>query len=152
MSKLQAAIVSLALALSATAGVASAEMYKDYTPGPGVWTSTAIEVDPNHVDDYLTGLKASDIPGLEILKKHGLIDNYTLMVSDTYVAGTPNVIISVHYVNAAALEPDQARDQMIEKEIYAAVPKAQGDTAIAGYEKYRKFLQITTWRSVEFTK
>ncbi len=134
-----------------SAGAASAEIYKDYVPGKGIWIETFIEVDPNHVDDYLTGLKASDVPGLEILKKHGLIDEYKFMTSDSYATGQPNIVIAVHYVNAAALEPDSVRDQMIEKETYAAVSKSQGDAAIAGYEKYRKFSQISSWRSVEFT-
>jgi hypothetical protein len=135
-----------------SAGAASAEVYKDYVPGKGIWIETFIEVDPNHIDDYLTGLKASDIPGLEILKKHGLIDDYKFMESDSYAAGQPNVVIAVHYVSASALEPDAARDQMIEKETYAAVSKTQGDAAIAGYEKYRKFSQISAWHSIEFTK
>jgi len=141
-----------AVTLLFSAGAASAEMYKDYVPGKGIWIETFVEVDPNHVDDYLTGLKASDIPGLEILKKHGLIDDYKFMTSDSYSAGQANVVIAVHYVSAAALEPDAARDQMIEKETYAAVPKTQDDAAIAGYEKYRKFAQISSWRTVEFTK
>ncbi len=141
-----------AVTLLFSAGAASAEIYKDYVPGKGIWVETFVEVDPNHLDDYLTGLKATDVPGLEILKKHGLIDDYKFTTSDSYSAGQPNVIIAVHYVSAAALEPDAARDQMIEKETYAAVPKTQGDAAIAGYEKYRKFSQISNWRSVEFTK
>lgn len=135
-----------------SAAAASAEMYKDYTPDPGIWSETVVEVDPNHVDDYLVGLKASQIPAMEIMKKHGLIDNYIFMVKDGYNAGAPNVIIATHYVNAAAMEPDQGRDQAIEKEIYATFSKEKGDAAVAGYEKYRKFTEINNWRTITFTK
>ena len=36
-------------------GVAMAKQYTDYMPQKGIWEITAVEVDPNHVDDYLTG-------------------------------------------------------------------------------------------------
>ena len=149
-SKHLLAISASLLLMSATA--ASAEIYKDYTPDTGIWSETVIEVDPNHVDDYLVGLKASQVPALEIMKKHGLIDNYIFMVKDGYNAGAPNVIIATHFVNAAAMEPDQARDQAIEKEIYAAFSKEKGEAAVAGYEKYRKFIEINNWRTITFTK
>lgn len=146
------AVLAGAVALWVSTGAASAEMYKDYVPGKGVWVQTFVEVDSNHVDDYLTGLKASDVPAIEVLKKHGLVDDYKVMTTKSYAAGQPNVIIAVHFVSAEAMEPDQARDQAIEKDIYAAVPKSQDDAAIAAYEKYRKFTQISNWRTVEFTK
>ena len=39
-----------------------AEPYTDYAPQKGYWTINAVEVDPNHVDDYLTGLRSSRFP------------------------------------------------------------------------------------------
>ena len=32
---------------------AAAKPYVDYTPQKGYWDINAVEVDPNHVDDYL---------------------------------------------------------------------------------------------------
>ncbi len=58
------------------APAAHAKEYVDYGYGKGVWLVTQVEVDPNHVDDYLTGLKQSQVPGFDVMKKRGLIDDY----------------------------------------------------------------------------
>ena len=55
---------------------AAAEPYVDYTPQKGYWTISAVEVDPNHVDEYLTGLRSSQVSAFEVLKRRGLIDDY----------------------------------------------------------------------------
>ncbi len=144
-----------ALAAASTlvaAGAANAKEYVDYGYGKGIWTINQVEVDPNHVDDYLTGLKQSEVPGFEIMKKHGIIDDYTFSVKNGYTKGMPNVVIAVHYVNADGLMPNQARDQMLDKEIEATFSEDAGKTAVAGYEKYRKFLDNSTWLDVTFKK
>jgi hypothetical protein len=69
----------------------AAEQYVDYTPQKGYWSINAVEVDPNHVDDYLTGLRASQVTAFEVLKRRGLIDDYKFMVRTGYVKGSPNV-------------------------------------------------------------
>ncbi len=134
------------------ASSAHAKEYVDYGYGKGVWMITQVDVDPNHVDDYLTGLKQSEVPGFDIMKKHGLIDDYSFSVKNGYTKGMPNVVIAVHYVSADALMPDQARDQMLEKEIMATMSEAAGKAAIAGYEKYRSFVDTSTWMDVTFKK
>ncbi|MEA3068237.1 MAG: hypothetical protein QOK41_1644, partial [Sphingomonadales bacterium] len=50
-----------ALALAWVSTPCAAEPYVDYTPQKGYWTITAVDVDPNHVDDYLTGLRSSQV-------------------------------------------------------------------------------------------
>jgi hypothetical protein len=144
-----------ALAVATTlvlAGTAHAKPYVDYSFGKGLWEINQIEVDPNHVDDYLTGLKQSEVPGFEIMKKHGIIDDYSFSVKNGYTKGMPNVVIAVHYVSADGLMPNQARDQMIEKEIVATFSEQAGKAAIAGYEKYRTFVDDSTWIDVTFKK
>jgi hypothetical protein len=144
-----------ALALASTlvlAGTAHAKEYVDYGYGKGIWEITQVEVDPNHVDDYLTGLKQSEVPGFDIMKKHGIIDDYSFSVKNGYTKGMPNVVIAVHFVNAEGLMPDQARDQMLDKEIYATMSEQAGKAAIAGYEKYRSFIDTSTWMDVTFKK
>ena len=140
-----------ALALCA-ATTASAEVYVDYTPESGVWDINAIDVDPNHIDDYLVGLKSSQMPLFEILKKRGMIDAYKFVVRNGYAKGSPSVLIMVHYTSYAALAPDKARDQAIEKEVRAGFSKEQGDAAVAGYEKYRTFIDNGQWTEVTMTK
>ncbi|NGY06615.1 hypothetical protein [Solimonas terrae] len=147
-------IKSLALGaiLVAGVGVAQAEMYKDYSPGKGVWVIQTIEVDPNHVDDYLVGIKQSLVAGFDIQKKHGLIDDYKIFARDGATAGTPNVMSMVHFVNEAALAPDQKRDQAIEKEEFAAFSKEAGEAAVKQYETYRKLIDNARWTEIDFGK
>jgi hypothetical protein len=131
---------------------ALADPYVDYTPQMGYWQINAIEVDPNHVDEYLTGLRTSQVTGFEVLKKRGLIDDYKFMVRNGYVKGSPNVLIMTHSPTSANLDPNKERDLAIEKEMYAAFSKEQGDKAVAGYEKYRTFIDDAQWTAMDMAK
>ena len=143
---------ALAASLALAAGVASAEPYVDWTPQKSFWQITAIEVDPNHLDDYLSGLRRSQLPALEVLKRRGIIDDYRFVVRQGYVKGSPNVLIMTHSPTLASLDPDQARDKAIEKEIYALFSKEKGEAAVAGYEKYRTFIDDGFWNTVVLNK
>ncbi len=98
------------------ASAAAAEPYVDYTPQKGYWSINAVEVDPNHVDDYLTGLRSSQGSAFEVLKRRGLIDDYKFMVRTGYQKGSPNVLIMTHVPSTALDDPDQVRDQAVQKE------------------------------------
>jgi len=141
-----------ALLACASATMSSAKMYVDYTPEKGVWEINAVEVDPNHVDDYLTGLRRTQIPLFEILKKRALIDDYRIVVRNGYTKGSPNVLIETHLPSIALLAPDKARDEALDKEMMATLPEEQGKAAIANYEKYRQFLDDSFWSEVRFAK
>lgn len=130
---------------------AVAEPYVDYTPLKGVTHVQTIKVDPNHLDDYLTGLKKSWLPGEEIAKKHGVIDDYQVMVKLNSGAGA-NVVLVEHYPSIAALDPDQARDQAIEKEGLAALSKEQGLALTNGFDKYREFISDDYYQSYNYGK
>lgn len=138
-------VVAVLAAGVAVVGAAQAKRYVDYTPEKGVWEIRAIEVDPNHVDDYLTGLRHSQIPGFDLLRRRGIIDNYRILVRQGHVKGSPNVLVETHYPSYATLGPDKARDQAIEAEIDAQFNEQQGRAAVAGYEKYRQFLDDSLW-------
>ena len=134
------------------ASIALAEQYVDWSPGKGLWEINAVDVDPNHVDDYLVGLRRSQVPGFEVMKRHGIIDDYKFMVRQGFGKDQPNVLIMTHYTSAAMLEPDKARDQMIEKEVLATFSEDQGKVAVAGYEKYRQFIDDGLWGEVTLAK
>ena len=141
-----------ALSLACVSTAAVAEPYVDYTPQKGYWTINAIEVDPNHVDDYLTGLRSSQVSAFEVLKRRGLIDDYKFMTRTGYVKGSPNVLIMTHVPSSALDDPNQARDQAVEKEIYSAFSKEKGDAAVSGYEKYRTFIDNGNWQTMTMAK
>jgi hypothetical protein len=148
-------IVLSALAAASIAFAAApvtAKQYVDYTPQKGYWDINAVEVDPNHIDDYLTGLSKSLVPVFETLKKRGLIDEYKFMNRVGYVKGSPNVLILTHSKSLGVLDPERERDMAIEAEINAAFSEAQQDAAVAGYEKYRTFIDNGQWIDVKMGK
>jgi hypothetical protein len=131
---------------------ATAKQYVDYTPQKGFWDINAVEVDPNHIDEYLTGLRASLIPTFETLKKHGVIDDYKFLSRNGYNKGSPNVLIMTHSASNSVQDANKERDQAIDREIEAVFTKAQNDAAIAGYEKYRTFVGDDQWTEIVMTK
>jgi len=130
----------------------NAKPYVDYTPQKGYWDINAVEVDPNHVDDYLTGLSKSLVPVFEALKRRGLVDEYKFMSRYGYVKGSPNVLILTHSKTTGVLDADRERDQAVEAEINAAFSEAQQDAAVAEYEKYRTFVDNGQWQDVKMGK
>jgi len=141
-----------AAAAIAMASVGWTEPYKDYTPQKGAWQVQEVHVDPNHIDDYLTGLKATYIPSQEIAKKHGIIDSYLILVRMDAGGNGDNVMLVTHYPSLAGLEPDKARDQAMEQENYAAVSKEKGESMVAGFERYRTFVRDGYWQVMDLGK
>lgn len=145
-------ITCAALAVGVVAaGAAAAEPYVDYTVDKGAWEVTTVKVDPNHIDDYLTGLHKGWLPIQEVLKAHGVIDQYLVLEKLNSGAGA-NVQLIVHYPSLAMMEPDKARDQAIQKEAFAKVSKEAGEAAVSGYDKYRTFVSDEIWTSVQMAK
>jgi hypothetical protein len=112
---------------------AAAKQWVDYVPEKGFWQYTYVKVDVNHIDDYLTQMKSIWVPGREIDEKHGLIDRYQVMTNIMGAAGDANVMLCMHYVSFAALDPDKLRDMAIDEENAAALSRA----ASADFNKYR---------------
>lgn len=131
---------------------AAAKQYVDYTPQKGYWDINAVSVDPNHVDDYLTGISKSLVPVFETLKRRGLIDEYKFLSRIGYVKDSPNVLILTHSKTTGVLDADRERDQAVEAEINAAFSEAQQDAAVAGYEKYRTFIDNGQWIDIKMGK
>jgi len=130
---------------------ASAEPWIDWSPQKGVWSVTSVKVDPNHVDDYLTGLKKVWVPGEEYAKKQGMIDQYEVMVNVNAAAGA-NVLLIEHLTSFAMLDPNKKRDMEMQKAMEAQMPKTQQEGMVAGFDKYRSFVGSDLWQSVEFSK
>jgi len=145
--------IALAVGVAAFAvSIACADPYKDYTPEKGVWQVTTVKVDPNHIDDYLVGLKKALIPGMETAKKHGVIDNYFVMVNPNSADDSGNVLIGQHYVSFAAMDPDKTRDTQMQKEALAQMSKEAGQKLTNGFDKYRSFVNETMWTGINFGK
>ena len=75
-----------------------------------------------------------------------------IMTRTGYVKGSPNVLIMTHVPSSALDDPNQARDQAVEKEIYSAFSKEKGEAAVRGYEKYRTFVDNGNWQTVTMAR
>ena len=135
----------------ALAGTAAADPWVDYTPQKGGWEVTTVKVDPNHVDDYLVGLKNAWVPQMEALKRHGVIDSYSVMVKLNSGAGD-NVILLQHYPTLANLEPEKTRDMALMAEGRAQMSKEAGEKLTNGFDKYRSFSSDEIWTGIEYPK
>lgn len=144
-----ACTMAVAMAISIPA---SAQKWVDYTPQKGYWEIRYVKVDPNRIDEYLAQAKIGWMPGEEVLKKKGLIYGYQVMVNITPATGKANVIFCVHYVSFATLDPNKSRDQEIDREVNALLPKAKSDAMAADFNKYRAFVGDEIYIPVDFTK
>ena len=146
-------LAGAASALALTAAVSAfAKPWVDYTPEKGFWQYTYVKVDVNYTDEYLTRLKNIWVPGREIDKKHGLIDDYKAMVNVNNGDATANVVLCVHFTSFAGLDPDKQRDTAIFDENQAALPKPTADAAFTDFSKYRTIVGAAIYVPVDFSK
>jgi hypothetical protein len=150
IARLAAAAVA-GLALGA-AGAAAAETWVDWSPGKGVTEKQYIQVAPGHLDDYMTGLRKTWVPQQELLKKHGVITDYVILLRDHRDGPNDTVALITIYPSGAARDPDRARDTAIESEYRAHLTKEQSDAMQAQYGTYRTRLADELWRTVEYPK
>jgi hypothetical protein len=144
---------ALAVLSSCLATAAFAEEWTDYAPMKGAYVKTMIRVEPAKIDDYLTNvIKKVWIPSQESAKRHGLIDTYTVQVKSDPNGPGPNVALIIHYPTMAAMDPDKARDQAMDKEFQAIQPRSEEPAIVAERAKYRTVLSEEMWTSVDFAK
>jgi hypothetical protein len=132
-------------------GVAVAEPYVDYTPQKGAWEIQTRTIVPTHIDDYMTLLRTYWVPLEEIEKKHGIIDDYRVMVKINN-AESSNVILLEHYPTLSAMEPDQVRDAAVKRESDAFMSPDANRKLLAGIDSYRSFSSDALYRSYTLTK
>jgi hypothetical protein len=141
-----------AAGLATSANIAMADPWVDYTPMTGVWQKTLVHVDPSRIDDYLIALKKTWVPEQESAKKHGLVDNYFVQIAvDSDTAG-PNVLLGVHYVSMAVLDPNKERDMAMQKEAEQAMPRAASMAEQGERAKYRTIVSTRLWTGVDLKK
>ncbi len=80
-----------------------AEVYEDYVLSEEHVQLTVVSVESNYLDDYLVKLKRTWVRGMEIQKKLGYIEDYSVYASDS--ANSPNVWRIITYENMGAMQP-----------------------------------------------
>jgi hypothetical protein len=91
-------------------GIAVADLnpWKDYDVSDAVWSVTTVKVHSNMGDAYLEGLRETWIPGNEISKELGQIEDWWIYRSDLQESGDFNLLLVVKFADTAALAPNKA--------------------------------------------
>ena len=144
-------IVLTALAVFGLAGsVNAAEIWKDYVPSKAIWNVTMVKVNPNRIDDYLGGLRQSWVPGCDINKKLGVIEDCSIFVSETTAGGPFNVMLVQKFPSSAAAEPNAESYTKMMAEVRKNLAEAKEDEIVKGYEEFRTFWGEMNFRRVEW--
>ena len=138
------------LLLMTTSLCSFAEVYEDYTPSEEHIQLTVVAVEPNYLDDYLVNLNRTWVKGMEIQKKLGYIEDYSVYTSDS--ANSPNVWLTITYKNMGAMQPSEKKYKAINKEWL----KLYGDDEdeiegiSKGYEEIRTMVDSQIINKVNF--
>lgn len=144
-------IVLAALAALGLAGNANAvEIFKDYVPSKAVWNVTMVKVDPNHIDDYLGGLRQSWMASCAAGKTAGTLEDCFIYVSETAAASPFNVMLVQKFTSAAMMEPNEASYNKVMAEVRKTLAEAKEKELVKGYEEYRSFFGEMNFRRIEW--
>ncbi|MDE0876258.1 MAG: hypothetical protein OSA80_06435 [Porticoccaceae bacterium] len=142
---------SLLILLLITMSMCSfAEVYEDYSPSDQHIQLTVVAVEPNYLDDYLVNLNRTWVKGMEIEKKLGYIEDYSVYTSDS--ANSPNVWLTITYENMGAMQPSEKKYNAINKEwmkLYGD-DEDEIDGISKGYEEIRTMVDSQIINKVNF--
>jgi len=150
MRKIAGRVLGSVLMLGA--GSAFAEMWDTYSPSKAVWNITEVRVQPDKLDDYLTGLKNTLIPTAEAAKKNGSLISYRVLVNSALGAPGANVIIIEEYASWAARAPNKGRDLAVRSAVRQTVPKEVSEKQVQQFDQFRQFIDEGDYWSVEFDR
>ena len=143
-------IAAAAAAMTLATSAMAFEAYTDYTPSKEVWNVTMVKVNPNRIDDYLEGIKQTWVPGCEIGKKHGVVVDCFVYLSETAANRDFNMMLVMKLPSGAVSDPDAALFKQIQAETRAQLEEAKQDKIVAGYEELRSFWGEMSFRRIEF--
>ncbi|KRO95148.1 MAG: hypothetical protein ABS24_06190 [SAR92 bacterium BACL26 MAG-121220-bin70] len=138
------------LLLMTTSLCSFAEVYEDYTPSEEHIQLTVVAVEPNYLDDYLVNLNRTWVKGMEIQKKLGYIEDYSVYTSDS--ANSPNVWLTITYKNMGAMQPSEKKYNAINKEWLKLYGDNEDeiDGISKGYEEIRTMVDSQIINKVNF--
>ena len=105
----KSALIAGSLFVAFCTAWADLQPFTDYDASDAVYLVTTVKVDSNMGDAYLEGLKATWVPGNEIAKELGQIEDYAIYRSDLPASGEFNLILVVKLASAADMQPSKER-------------------------------------------
>ena len=144
------AAATAALFLALTTSGEGLKPFKDYVMSKEIYNVTLVKVKPNHIDDYLAGIKQTFAGGCNVGKKLGEVLDCTILVSTT--PGNPdyNVLLMTRAASAALSDPDEARFNKVEAETRKQLAEDKERQLIEGYEELRTLVGDQDFRRVDF--
>lgn len=143
-------IAAAAAALTLASSAQAFEAYTDYTPSKEVWDVTMVKVNPNRIDDYLEGLKQTWVPGCEIGKKHGVVVDCFVYLSETAANRDFNMMLVMKLPNGATSDPNADLFKKMQAETRAQLAQDKQDKLVMGYEEFRTFWGEMNFRRIDF--
>ena len=114
--RMKGVVVIVGVVFIAALAIADLTPWEDYEVSESVWSVTTVKVDSNMGDAYLEGIKATWVPGNEVSKELGQIEDYKILRSDLPESGDFNLVLMVKFKNTDALAPSQERfEAFVEK-------------------------------------
>lgn len=140
----------LFLVLTLNAKTAHSEIWKDYSLSEQVTELTVVSVKSNYVDAYLVRLEKTWVTAMQILKDEGVISGYGVWVANT--ADSPNVWLAVDYPNMGAMQGNEARYDMLMREMSERfeADQEENNEVARGYEDYRDIVDYAILRQVTY--
>jgi len=148
MRNLSIAAAAATLVLASTAQ--AFEVYTDYTPSKEVWDVTMVKVNPNRIDDYLAGIKQTWVNSCEVGKKHGVVVDCFVYLSETAANRDFNMMLVMKLPSAAVSDPDAALFKQMQDEMRAKLAQDKQDQLVEGYDELRTFWGEMAFRRIEF--
>lgn len=145
-------ILAVGVLCALSAGVANAEVWKDWKPLKEVAHRTYVRVEPGRLDDYLTALHKTWVPAEEMLQKRGVITRWAVHFRQDQVGPGPNVTLIEWYPSRAKMDPDEALFRDMTAAGQATLPKDQAKSVQAERAKYRTIVGEDDWTQIEFPK
>ena len=102
---------------------ADLQPWKDYDISDAVWNFTTVKVDSNMGDAYLEGLRTTWVPGNEVAKKLGQIEDYRIYRSELPDSGDFNLVLAIKLKSIDMMAPSRQRYEAFMK----AVTKEKSD-------------------------
>lgn len=137
------------LFLTATAA-ADLEPWKDYEVSEGVSVVTTVRVASNMMDAYLEGIRNTWVPGVEINKELGHIEDYAVFVSDLPESGDFNLVLVVRFAATADLAPNKSRYEAFMREFGEQRSEETTEYAQRNYPAMRKITGEYLLRELTF--
>ncbi|MDX1515330.1 MAG: hypothetical protein R3288_00750 [Woeseiaceae bacterium] len=132
--------LTVAAVLLACSGMAYADLepWKDYEVSEAVWSVTTVKVDSNMGDAYLEGLRETWIPGVEVARELGQIEEWAIYRSDLPDSGDFNLLLVVKLSKTEDLAPNKERYEAFIKKFTQERADATTEYAQKNYPAMRE--------------